>query len=182
MPRRMSASAAASPPMPPPTIAIAFLLIPSRSLVPLPLVGREKLQIEEREDLADQFALFREFLGRLIAAERAAGDVDLALLADDDEQRLFVVARLRPVQDELVIDQARLDAARFQRLRRLDVLFEELGQKLAGKLMPLAAILILLRALAGEFAKDLVQFRHFTLSCPAKAGHPVSAFGHYIAL
>src|SRR5580704_4880876 len=168
MPRRMSASAAASPPMPPPTIAIAFLLIPSRSLVPLPLVGREKLQIEEREDLADQFALFREFLGRLIAAERAAGDVDLALLADDDIERLLVMARLRPVQDELVIDQARFDAARFQRLRRLDVLLEKFRQEFAGELVPLAAFLILLRALAGKLAEDFVELRHLACHAPRK--------------
>ena len=86
-----------------------------------------------------------------------------ALLADDDIERLFIVARLRPVQDQLVIDQARFDAARFQRLRRLDVLFEELGQEIARKLVPLAALLILLRALAGEFAEDFVQFRHARL-------------------
>src|SRR5580704_1459416 len=159
MPRRMSASAAASPPMPPPTIAIAFLLIPSRSLVPLPLVGREKLQIEERDDLADQLAFFRKLLGRLIAAERAAGDVDLALLADDDIKRLFVVARLRPVQDQLVIDQAGFDAARLQGLRRLDVLLEEFGQEIAGKLVALAALPILLRALAGKLAKNFVELR-----------------------
>ncbi len=36
----VSASAAARPPMPPPTIATEFLLIPNSSLVPLPLVGR----------------------------------------------------------------------------------------------------------------------------------------------
>src|SRR5580658_10446033 len=80
------------------------------------------LQIEERNDLADQLALLRQFFRRLIAAERAAGDIDLALLADDDIERLFVVTRLWPVQNELVIDQARLDAARFQGLRRLDIL------------------------------------------------------------
>ena len=70
------------------------------------VVHCKTLQVEERDDLADQLALFRKLLGRLIAAERAAGDVDLALLADDDVERLFVVARLRPVQDQLVIDQA----------------------------------------------------------------------------
>src|ERR1700733_3557036 len=135
MPRRKSASAAVRPPMPPPTIAIAFLLIPSRSLIPLPLVGRGKLQVEERDDLADQLALFGELFGGLIAAQRAAGYIDLALLADHDIERLFVMARLRPVQDELVIDQGCLDAARFERLRRLDVLFEENGQELAWGLL-----------------------------------------------
>src|SRR5580693_2510454 len=124
------------------------------------VVHCKALQVEERNDLADQLALFGELFGRLIAAERAAGDVDLALLADDDIERLFVVAGLRPVQDELVIDQARFDAARFQRLRRLDVLLEKFRQKLARKRVPLAALLVLLRALAGKLAEDFVELRH----------------------
>src|SRR5580704_2146486 len=123
------------------------------------VVHCKALQVEEGDDLADQLALFCELFGRLIAAERAAGDIDLALLTDDNVERLFVVARLRPMQDQLVIDQARFDAARLQRLRRLDVLLEELGQELAGKLVPLAAFLILLRALAGKLAEDFVEFR-----------------------
>src|ERR1700722_2450480 len=118
------------------------------------------LQVEERNDLADQLALFCELFGRLIAPQRAAGDVDLALLADDDIERLFIVARLRPGQNQLVIDQARFDAARFQRLRRLDGLLEELGQEIARKLVPPPALLILLRALAGKLAKDFVELRH----------------------
>src|SRR5580704_2519514 len=124
------------------------------------VVHYKTLQIEERDDLADQLALLCELFGGLIAPQRPAGDIDLALLADDDVQRLFVMPRLRPVQDQLVIDQARFDAARFQRLRRLDVLLEELGQEIAGELVPLAALLILLRALAGKLAKDFVELRH----------------------
>lgn len=53
-----------------------------------------------------------------MTAERIAGDVDLALLADDDVERLFVIAGLRPVQDELFAGERPFDAAAFARLRR----------------------------------------------------------------
>src|SRR5262249_36230382 len=97
---------------------------------------------------------------------------------DDDVKRLLVVARLRPVQDELVIDQVGLDAARFQCLRGFDVLLVEFGEEVGRKLEPLAALVILLRALAGEFVEDFIQLGHLLLSCPAKAGHPVNSSAH----
>ena len=77
------------------------------------VVHYKTLQIEERDDLADQLALLRELFGGLIAPQRPAGDIDLALLADDDVERLFVMPRLRPVQDQLVIDQAALRCRAF---------------------------------------------------------------------
>ena len=85
--------------MPPPTIATLFIaeLYRSKNEMISPISSR----------------FFASFLGRLIAAERAAGDVDLALLADDDVERLFVMARLRPVQHQLVIDQAALRCRAF---------------------------------------------------------------------
>jgi hypothetical protein len=67
------------------------------------------------------------------------------------------MTRLRPVQDELVIDQARFDAARFQRLRRLDVVLKELGQELACELVAFAALLILLRAPKTLSSSDVTE-------------------------
>ena len=64
------------------------------------------------------------------------------------------MARLRLVQHEFVVDEIRFDAATAQRLRRLDVVLEELGQKFDGELEPFAALLIVLRALLREFGKD----------------------------
>src|SRR5580700_12164825 len=92
--------------MPPPTIATLSI--------------RVLLEIEEREDFSNQLALLGELLRGQIAAERAAGDIDLALLADDDVKRLLEVARLGPVQKQLVVGKVRFDAAIFQGLRRLD--------------------------------------------------------------
>ena len=123
------------------------------------------LQVEERNDLADQLALLGQFLGRLITAERTAGDVDLALLADDDVKRLFVVTGLRPVQDELVIDQACLDAARLPVSARngFDILLEEFpSESRWRKLEPLAPLVVLLQALAGKLGENF---------CPALEEH-----------
>jgi hypothetical protein len=82
----------------------------SLSLNPSYFVTSVDLQIKKRDDLPDQLALFHEFFRELVAAERAVGDVDLALFADDDGKRLFVVAGLRPVQDELAVGEMRFDA------------------------------------------------------------------------
>src|SRR5579885_1215265 len=105
--------------------------------------SRHNLQIEERNDLADQLALFGEFFLGLVAAERAAGHVDFALLADDDVERLLIGAGLRPVQDQLVVEEIRLNAAVLERLRRPDVVLEKFGQELGGESVPLAALAIL---------------------------------------
>src|SRR5579859_808558 len=120
------------------------------------------LQIEERNDLADQLAFLGELLRRLITAERAAGDVDLALLADHDVERLLVMAGLRPVQHELVVGEMRLDAAALQGLRRLDVGLEEFGQKIGGELNALAPLAIVLRALLRDLVEHFVQLGHMT--------------------
>src|SRR6185312_1201317 len=126
------------------------------------LAAWQRSQIEKRNDLADQFALFGELLRRLIGAQRAAGDIDLALFTHDDVERLLVMAGLRPVQDELVVGEMRLDAAAFQGLRRLDVGLEKFGQKIGGELDAVAPLAILLRALLRDLVEHFVQFGHET--------------------
>ena len=66
------------------------------------------------------------------------------------------MARLRLVQDQLVVGEMRFDAAYFKGLRRLDILLVEFGPGSPRRnFLPLAALLILLRSASRKFVEDL---------------------------
>ena len=120
----------------------------------------------------------------MIAAERTARDIDLALFADDDIKRLLEMARLRLVQDQFAVGEMRLDATRFQYLRRLDVLLIELAQEVRGDFLPVAALLILLRPLARQFVENPVEFGHqrIKLTEPSKPNSSASRMARRSAI
>jgi len=70
---------------------------------------------------------------RADSGERAAGDIDLALLADDDIKRLLEVPDWGRCRSKLVVGKSALRCRDFSGSATVDVLLVELGQKFGGK-------------------------------------------------
>src|SRR5262249_22237292 len=102
------------------------------------------LQTEVRDDLRDQLALLGGLLARLIAPERLAAHIDLALLAHYDQQAFREVSLIGPFQDQATVVEVGRDTALPEFLRRRDVgLIEALEERTGGGPAPLAFPLLL---------------------------------------